>query len=136
VGLREAGVWLGLVEDEDQVLSYDDHPDGDAYADDESWDQDSRTASGFRIATVRPQNFRDAMAIGEHFRQDVPVIINLQDMDAPDAKRIVDFASGLIFGRRGEIERVSSRIFLILPPGYSILKDGGTPTDEGFFNQT
>jgi cell division inhibitor SepF len=63
------------------------------------------------------------------------VIINLHGMSAADAKRIVDFASGLIFGRRGDIERLSSRVFLIMPAHGRILKDPAPPPDKTFFNQ-
>jgi cell division inhibitor SepF len=142
VGFRKAGVWLGLVEEDDEVLIYDEYLSGDPYADEDP--PPSRVAPldqaavghGFQIATVRPQTFRDAHTIGEYFRQDIPVIINLVDLDASDAKRFVDFASGLIFGRRGDIERLSSRIFLILPIHSRILREPGTSADEGFFNQT
>lgn len=142
MGLRKAGVWLGLLEQDDEELVYEEHSPDDAYADeDQPPDEEvpsgpAAVGEGFQIATVRPQNFRDAHTIGEYFRQDIPVIINLHDMDASDAKRIVDFASGLIFGRRGDIERLSSRVFLILPAHSSILKERGTLADKGFFNQT
>ena len=140
MGLRRAAVWLGLA-DHDEAALYDGQKPGDLYPgedepDDPDGQEDGAPAGEPRqIATVRPQNFHDALTIGEYFRQDVPVIINLHDMDTPDAKRIVDFASGLIFGRRGSIERVSSRVFLILPRGYRVITGNGALTDEGFFNQ-
>jgi cell division inhibitor SepF len=139
VGLRRAGAWLGLVEDDGDDLSDEDRLAG-AYADDdEALEPETAGARAvgpsYQIASVHAKNFRDAHTIGEYFRQDIPVIINLTDMSGPDAKRIVDFASGLIFGRRGDIERLSSRVFLIMPPNCSVLKEHGALTDEGFFNQ-
>jgi cell division inhibitor SepF len=136
VGFRKAGVWLGLVEEDDEVLIYDADLSGDSYADEDQPSGQAAVGEGFEIATVRPQTFRDAHTIGEYFRQDIPVIINLVDLDAADAKRFVDFASGLVFGRRGDMERLSSRIFLVLPYHTRILKEPGTSADEGFFNQT
>jgi cell division inhibitor SepF len=138
VGLRRAGAWLGLVEDDGDDLSDEDRSVGGTYADDDDELEAEAAETGsraYQIASVHAKNFRDAHTIGEYFRQDIPVIINLTDMSAPDAKRIVDFASGLIFGRRGDIERLSSRVFLIMPPNCSVLKDHGALTDEGFFNQ-
>jgi cell division inhibitor SepF len=141
VGLRKAGAWLGLVEDDGDDLSYPERSAADGYAEgDQALDQapggaPAEAGRSFRIASVQAQNFRDAHTIGEYFRQDIPVIINLTDMTAADAKRIVDFASGLIFGRQGDIERLSSRVFLIIPPDFEILKEPGALTDEGFFNQ-
>lgn len=138
MGLRKTGTWLGLVEDE--PIYAEQPPDG-AYADDDplagqdGFSDQAAADEGFQIASLQPQNFRDARTIGEYFRQDIPVIFNLQGMDTPDAKRIVDFASGLAFGRWGSIERLSSRVFLLLPPHASILTEHSALTDEGFFNQ-
>jgi cell division inhibitor SepF len=142
VGFRKAGAWLGLVERADDEQPYPDDAPGEAYADDdaltgeEALTDPAGTYGGFQVASVQPQNFLDAHTIGEYFRQDIPVIINLHDMDAPDAKRIVDFASGLTFGRRGDVERLSSRVFLLMPPHSSILREQGTLTSREFFNQT
>lgn len=139
MGLRKTGTWLGLVEDEP---IYAEQPPGGAYADDgllagaDGPDEfDDPAAAGFQIASLQPRNFRDARTIGEYFREDIPVIFNLQGMDGPDAKRIVDFASGLAFGRRGSIERLSSRVFLLLPEHATLLTEPSGLTDEGFFNQ-
>lgn len=90
---------------------------------------------GIQIAVVRPRNFRDAITIGEYYRQGIPVIINLEAMDNAEAWRIIDFASGLILGLRGDIERTSRRTFLIVPAGAAILTVHKSLTDEGFFNQ-
>lgn len=92
--------------------------------------------AGYRIATVRPQSFSDAKVIGEYFREGIPVIMNLADLEEADAKRIVDFASGLIFSLRGAIERVASRVFLLSPAGTELMDGAQSPsTDPGFFNQ-
>jgi cell division inhibitor SepF len=92
--------------------------------------------AGYRIATVRPQSFTDAKVIGEYFRDGIPVIMNLADLEEADAKRIVDFASGLIFSLRGGIERVASRVFLLSPQGTELMDGAQSPTaDPGFFNQ-
>lgn len=136
MGLRKAVVWLGLVEHEDEVLSYEEQPALEAYPDD--GEPGTREAPGgdvCQIATLRPQTFRDALTIGERFRLDIPVVVNLQDMDASDAKRIVDFMSGLIFGRRGDIQRLAGRVFLIVPAHYRIVQEQEALADEGFFNQ-
>jgi cell division inhibitor SepF len=78
------------------------------------------------IAIVRPHEDEEVYAIGyevgDHFRRDVPVIINLEDLTVENATRVVDFISGTIFGRRGDIERLSNRVFLIVPPGSTVLK--------------
>lgn len=44
-----------------------------------------------------------------------PVLVDLNNMDGHDAKRIVDFMAGAAFVSYGSIERVSTRIFLVSP---------------------
>lgn len=49
--------------------------------------------NGIQTVIVRLRNFRDAATVGEYFRQQIPVIINLEDMDNADATRMIDFVS-------------------------------------------
>ena len=91
--------------------------------------------NGIQIAIVRPRNFRDAATIGEYYRQEIPVIINLEDMENAEAGRIIDFVSGLVLGLCGDIERVSRRTFLVVPVGAALLTTHNSLTEEGFFNQ-
>ena len=65
------------------------------------------------ILTVHPRQYRDAQVIAESFREGVPVIINLSQMSDGDARRLIDFASGLSQGLYGKIERVTSKVFLL-----------------------
>lgn len=90
-----------------------------------------------RILTVHPRNFNEARIIGEHIRDGVPVIMNLTEMDDGDAKRLVDFAAGLIFGVRGSIDKVTSRVFLLCPHNVNVTpEDKARIAGEGFFNQS
>ncbi|GAA1388204.1 cell division protein SepF [Luteococcus peritonei] len=96
-----------------------------------------RTADLTRIITVHPRTYNEARTIGEHFRDSVPVIMNLSDMEDADAKRLVDFAAGLIFGLRGTIERVTSKVFLLSPQNVNVTaEDKERIAAGGFFNQS
>ena len=64
----------------------------------------------YRITTLHPRTYNEARTIGERFRDGMPVIMNLTEMDDSDAKRLVDFAAGLSFGLRGSIERVTAKV--------------------------
>jgi cell division inhibitor SepF len=91
----------------------------------------------YRITTVHPRNYNEARLIGEHFRDGTPVIMNLTDMDDSDAKRLVDFAAGLVFGRHGSIERVTQKVFLLTPANVEITaEDKSRLAGAGFFNQS
>jgi cell division inhibitor SepF len=96
----------------------------------------SRTADVSRIITVHPRTYNEARTIGEHFRDGVPVIMNLSEMEDVDAKRLVVFAAGLIFGLRGTIERVTSKVFLLSPPNVNVTAEDKERIAGGFFNQS
>jgi cell division inhibitor SepF len=76
------------------------------------------------ILTVHPKKYDDARVIAETFREGVPVIINLTQMSESEARRLVDFASGLSQGLRGHIERVTPKVFLLSPSHVLVSGDG------------
>ncbi len=157
--MRKMGVYLGLVEDTDRYE--DDFPDDDDRGD-AVGSRDSRpvravrdredgsvaqlaerrrpaptTAELSRITTLHPRTYNEARTIGENFRDGVPVIMNLTEMDDSDAKRLVDFAAGLVFATRGSIERVTSKVFLLSPPNVTVAaEDKQRIAEGGFFNQS
>lgn len=159
--LRKTMVYLGLAEDQgryddDYDEGYDDHLE----VDDAHDGQDphhrgaevtplhsrqpvahvvrSPEAVGIsRITTIHPRTYNEAKTIGENFRDGVPVIMNLTDMSDADAKRLVDFAAGLVFGLRGSIERVTSKVFLLSPETVEVnAEDPVAAGGRGVFNQS
>jgi cell division inhibitor SepF len=90
-----------------------------------------------RIVTLHPRFYNEARTIGEQFREGNPVIINLSDMEDSERKRLVDFASGLVFGHHGTIERVTSKVFLLSPANVRVSSEDKTAAAEAsFFNQS
>jgi cell division inhibitor SepF len=91
----------------------------------------------YQITTLHPTTYNEARTIGEHFRDGVPVIMNLTEMAEADAKRLVDFAAGLAFGLRGTMERVTNRVFLLSPANVQVTaEDKARIAEGGFFNQS
>jgi cell division inhibitor SepF len=90
-----------------------------------------------RICTIHPRTYNEAKTIGEAFRAGTPVIMNLSDMDDSDAKRLVDFSAGLVFGLHGAIERVTSKVFLLSPSNVEVgPAEKIRPPERTFFNQS
>ena len=90
-----------------------------------------------RITTLHPRTYNEARVIGENFRDGIPVIMNLSEMADGDAKRLVDFAAGLIFGLRGSIERITNKVFLLSPANIDVTaEDKARIAEGGFFNQS
>jgi cell division inhibitor SepF len=159
--MRKVGVYLGLLEDtdryEDDDYAADETPTvargATAVGRPVQVVRDDRTASVAslaerrkpspvvtelsRITTLHPRTYNEARTIGEHFREGIPVIMNLSEMDDSDAKRLVDFSAGLVFAVRGTIERVTSKVFLLSPPNVSVAaEDKQRIAEGGFFNQS
>jgi len=163
--MRKAMVYLGLVEEDDRYdyEGYDDEGYDDAaeghheprHATSRSVASiggerhgsvatmpERRPAAGGarpfdRITTIHPRTYNEAKRIGESFRESTPVIMNLSDMDDSDAKRLVDFAAGLVFGLRGTIERVTNKVFLLSPADVTVTaEDKARMAESGFFNQS
>lgn len=109
--------------------------------------RDRGAAALARITTLQPRSYKEARTIGEHYRDGQPVIINLTELDAADAKRLVDFAAGLAFALRGQIDKVTNRVFLLTPADVEVSADdarklvdrsvgvGGMDATRGIFRQ-
>jgi cell division inhibitor SepF len=97
----------------------------------------SAPVEAYRITTLHPRTYNEARTIGEHFRDGTPVIMNLTEMGDADAKRLVDFAAGLVFGLGGTIERVTQKVFLLSPANVDVTaEDKARIAEGGFFNQS
>ena len=160
--MRKMAVYLGLVEDDhhfdDQYQDdYDDYDDYGAELVQDEYGQEPalpdspggsqvgdrriagqvQTTDLARITTLHPRTYNEARTIGEHFREGTPVIMNLTEMVDSDAKRLVDFSAGLIFGLRGSIERVTNKVFLLSPANVEVAaEDKARIAERGFFNQS
>ncbi|MFJ5231208.1 cell division protein SepF [Kitasatospora sp. NPDC088391] len=89
-----------------------------------------------RIVSLRPTGFEAARTVGEHIRASTPVVMDLTEMSDAEAKRMVDFASGLIFGTCGGIERIARRVFLLTPAEVEVMVIDRPLDDTGFYNQS
>ena len=94
-------------------------------------------ATSNQIFTVNPRSYNEARVIGERYREGNTVLMNLSDMGDEERKRLVDFASGLVFGHHGTIERVTSKVFLLSPANVTVSSEVKTAAAEAsFFNQS
>jgi len=161
-GMRKIGEYLGLLEDTGRHDEYDadstDEQDG-RFASAPATEKSGRgshpasvsdlserrprpgpagvVAELSKITTLHPRTYNEARTVGEQYRDGTPVIMNLSEMDDSDAKRLVDFAAGLVFATRGTIERVTNKVFLLSPPNVTVAaEDKRRIAEGGFFNQS
>jgi cell division inhibitor SepF len=92
--------------------------------------------ASYNIVTLQPRSYSEARKVGEYYRQGNPVIINLDDMEESERKRLVDFSSGLVFGLHGRIERISLKVFLLSPANVNVSNEDRTAAQATFYNQS
>jgi len=89
-----------------------------------------------RVHLVVPQTFQDAQQIADRFKDDVPVILNLQGTETDLSKRLIDFASGLTYALDGGMQRIADKVFLLTPRDVELsAEDRARMLERGFFNQ-
>ncbi|MEK0372150.1 cell division protein SepF [Corynebacterium mastitidis] len=72
------------------------------------------------VVPVRLTSFTQSAEVGEPFRDGDAVVFDLSGMDLEEAKRVLDFASGLCFALRGQMKKLVPRVFAIVPDGATI----------------
>ena len=69
-----------------------------------------------KITTVRPKSFdEDAKIIADCLREDIPVIVNLEETSPEHARRIIAFALGTTYALDGDVQQVSEYVFVCTP---------------------
>jgi cell division inhibitor SepF len=93
--------------------------------------------AGVQVHLVVPKNFNDAQQIADQFKDQVPVILNLQQTDTDLSKRLIDFASGLTYALDGGMQRIADKVFLLTPRNVEVsAEERARLIEKGFFNQS
>jgi cell division inhibitor SepF len=94
-------------------------------------------AESVQVHLVIPKSFNDAQQIADQFKEDVPVILNLQGTDTDLSKRLIDFASGLTYALDGGMQRIADKVFLLTPRNVDVsAEERARLIEKGFFNQS
>ncbi|MBE3095135.1 MAG: cell division protein SepF [Actinobacteria bacterium] len=89
-----------------------------------------------RVAIAEPHEFEEVQMIGDDFKENIPVIINLQNTNQDLSKRIIDFCSGLTYALGGSIRKVADRVFLITPKNTLVTSnEKEILREKGLYNQ-
>jgi cell division inhibitor SepF len=86
---------------------------------------------------VIPKNFNDAQQVADQFKNDLPVILNLQGTDTELAKRLIDFSSGLTYALDGGMQKVADKVFMLTPRNVEVsAEERARLIEKGFYNQS
>ena len=133
----KALTFLGLMEETEDEETIEDVEFGKPQAQRKSPVLNLHTGSGnknMRLVIVKPQEYAEAQAIVEHIKNKKPVLVNLEETEPEQAKRIIDFLSGATYAVDGNMQKVSQQIFVFAPPQVEVnaefrreLAERGTP---------
>jgi cell division inhibitor SepF len=94
-------------------------------------------SSEVRVHLVIPKSFNDAQQVADKFKDNIPVVLNLQAADADLTRRIIDFASGLTYALDGGMQRIADKVFMVTPRNVEIsAEERAQLIQKGFFNQS
>jgi len=93
--------------------------------------------AGVQVHLVIPKNFNDAQQVADQFKNDLPVILNLQGTDTELAKRLIDFSSGLTYALDGGMQKVADKVFMLTPRNVEVsAEERARLIEKGFYNQS
>jgi cell division inhibitor SepF len=93
--------------------------------------------AGVQVHLVVPKNFNDAQQVADQFKNDLPVILNLQGTDTELAKRLIDFSSGLTYALDGGMQKVADKVFMLTPRNVEVsAEERARLIEKGFYNQS
>jgi cell division inhibitor SepF len=88
------------------------------------------------IHKSEPKRFNEARDVADRFKEGAAVIMNLQSTEDATARRLVDFASGLVYGLDGKIELIANRVYLLSPADVEVSAEDREKLAGGaFYNQ-
>ena len=86
--------------------------------------QQRRVASGaLKMQLLRPTEFTEAPKVADCLKSGQAVVLNLENMDTKDARRMIDYVAGVLYAVDGKIERPAQKTFLLTPRGVSVASE-------------
>lgn len=69
----------------------------------------------FSVILVSPNNFNDSIRISDELKKNKMVIVNLEEIEFEEARKILDFVSGTVYALGGSVNKISSKIIAFSP---------------------
>ncbi len=87
------------------------------------------SGSQARIVVLKPKCFNNSTAIADELRRRRPVIVDVGTLDPEEARRVIDFVSGTVYGIDGKLQKITSGIFVATPSQVDITGEVLKETD-------
>ncbi len=82
------------------------------------------TTTKLQVVLFKPDRFSDeTRAIADELMKQHTIVLNLENTNKDNSRRIIDFLSGAAYASRGKIKRVATSTFLIIPSSVGMTGD-------------
>lgn len=71
---------------------------------------------------LQAHGFDDVRKVADVLREQVPVVVDLKNLDPPTVRRLVDFLCGLVYALEGTIQKPAAGVLLVRPPRVTITR--------------
>ena len=75
------------------------------------------------VCMIMPRSFDDATTIADMLLNYKAVVLNMEGIDMAAAQRLIDFASGACYTVGGNLQKISKKIFMIVPQSMNLSGD-------------
>jgi cell division inhibitor SepF len=75
------------------------------------------------VCLVKPGNIDDGSLIADYLLAGKAVVLNMEGLHTEIAQRIIDFASGAAYSMNGNLQKISSYIFIVTPESVELSGD-------------
>jgi cell division inhibitor SepF len=92
-----------------RTSSYDDRKNNERYA-------TIKATAQFQVVLVKATAYTsDSKKVADYLMQNKTVVLNLEGIEEPDKRRIIDFVVGAAYAMHGRIKPIANQTFLIIP---------------------
>jgi cell division inhibitor SepF len=94
------------------------------------------TPQSAKVHVVAPVRFADAQEVGDRFRNQQPVIVNLQNAEPQLSRRMIDFCSGVTYALAGSMDKVADQVFLLTPSNVEVSAEERRRLEERLYRSS
>ena len=109
-----------------KIFSYDGDDDNLVGTEDEYYSMSEEEAikeadkSGNKMILLEPRSYSESQQIADHLKNRNSVVVNLKRVTSDQAKRIIDFLSGVIYAIGGSMQKIGVGIYLCTPKNVNV----------------
>jgi len=92
----------------------------------------SRNMNGMEVCMIKPTSIDDAREITDTLLSNRTVVLNLEGIDDALAQSLLYFTSGSTYAMKGNLQKISHRIFIVTPPSVDVSGDFTENISETF----